>query len=199
MKKRWLVLLLLGLCLLAGCGKQEDPALLQKLEACDAACDAHFQRKQYIVKEGTESLLLEFRVREDYFGNLSTKGKDLTDHQMQNICVCVSETELRTEPLHTWLRAGTGGRTTLFLTVMEETPEWATEGRTDTVFRLLSPDSFCPRTDSQEDMVLTEGMRKYAKTHEKARIPDAVWYDGGEYWADEGYITDFYWTEEDCQ
>ena len=229
--KRCIILTFALLCLLTGCGKQEvDPALLQNLEECDAACSVRFDRvytengvlgrvresglEEWEVRnhgigdpliypiEGEEALLLEFLVSEDYFGNLSTKEKDLTGYQGQSICVYIGPEEQMTEPLYSWLRTGPV-KAALFLTVMEDPPEWATKNRTDTVFRLLSPDSYSPwEYQQQEELKLIDSLREYAETHEKARILRAVWCTSAELHWPFGevteFITDFYWTEEDC-
>ncbi len=225
MKKRWLWLLLLGLCLLGGCGKREDPALLKSLEACDAAC--YVELKRVVSSRGEEmlrnpnelipafetlteknALILEFLVCEDCFGNLSKKGKDLTEYQKQVLRVYVSGTDLRTEPLHTWLRDGVR-KSFLCLSVMEDPPEWTADGEDTAVFRLTAPDAFFRDEGTQESMKLRKTLRAYAEKHEKPRIPYAVWY-GADFWQQitddeqamhltgEHAITDFRWTEADC-
>lgn len=232
MKKRWLWLLLLGLCLiLAGCGKREAPAMLQMLEECDAACCAKLKqitssRREEMLRyrtngldriEGVElipafdtltdrnALLLKFLVCEDFFGNLSKKGKDLTEYQSQYLYVYISGTELMTEPLHTWLREG-ARKSFLCLSVMEDPPKWTTDGENMTVFRLTAPDAFFRDDGTGESMKLRKSLRAAAKKQEKTRVPNAVWYDGDLFWDNEhsraytgeDAIVDFYWTEADC-
>ena len=216
---------LLFLCLLGGCGKREDPALLKSLEACDAACYVSLYR---VCTEGEElhrtgggdidpafytmtkddALLLDILVCEDFFGNLSQLGKDLTEYQKQHLRVYVSGTDLRTEPLHTWLREGPR-KSFLCLSVMEDPPEWTADGENTTVFRLTAPDAFFRDDGTQESTKLRKSLRAYAGKHEKPRIPDAVWY-GADFWQQitddeqamhltwEHAITDFRWTEADC-
>ena len=231
MKKRWFWLLLFGLCLLAGCGKREDPAMLKRLETCDAACCAKLEqilssRGEEMLRyrtngldriEGVElipafdtlteknALLLKLLVCEDFFGNLSKKGKDLTEYQSQYLYVYISGTELMTEPLHIWLREG-ARKSFLCLSVMEDPPEWTTDGESITVFRLTAPDAFFRDDGTGKSMKLQKSLRAAAKKQEKAHIPHAVRY-GGNLFADNDYsrsltgenaITDFCWTEEDC-
>ena len=233
MKKPCFWLLLFGLCLLLpGCGKKNDPAMLKRLEACDAACCARLEqilssRGEEMLRyrtngldriEGVElipafdtltdknALLLKLLVCEDFFGNLSKKGKDLTEYQSQYLYVYISGTELMTEPLHTWLREG-ARKSFLCLSVMEDPPEWATGGENMTIFRLTAPDAFFRDDGTGESAKLRKSLRTYAAKQEKACVPNAVWYDGN-IWVDNDYsrsltgedaIVDFYWTEADCQ
>ena len=230
--KRSIIFLIALLCLLLpGCGKKNEAALLKSLEACDAACCAKLKqitssRGEEMLRyrtngldriEGIElipafdtltdknSLLLKLLVCEDFFGNLSKKGKDLTEYQSQYLTVYVSGTELMTEPLHTWLREG-ARKSFLCLSVMEDPPEWTTDGENMTVFRLTAPDAFFRDDGTGESMKLRKSLRAAAKKQEKTRVPNAVWYDGDLFWDNEysrrntgeDAIVDFYWTAEDC-
>lgn len=231
MKRTVFVLMALLCLMLPGCGKKNDPAMLKSLEACDAACCAKLEqilssRGEEMLRyrtngldriEGVElipafdtltdrnALLLKFLVCEDFFGNLSKKGKDLTEYQSQYLYVYISGTELMTEPLHTWLREG-ARKSFLCLSVMEDPPEWTTDGENMTVFRLTAPDAFFRDDGTGESMKLRKSLRAAAKKQEKTRIPHAVRYDGNLFadnkhsraYTGEDAIVDFYWTEADC-
>ena len=150
--------------------KLPNEAMLEKLEACDAAVsvwygpDALYQKtccvyaehdggrtvvyweqvkEPYLPVTAEADVCLECLVMEDYFGNLSGYGKDLRSEDYRYIRIYISAEELRSEALAAWLRSYRG-RAALCLNVMEDPPEWVQADGEQTVFRLTAPDSVYP-------------------------------------------------------
>ena len=83
-----LVLFLALALLLPGCGKTLDAETLALMEASDAMC--RVEAKLYTYPYG-DTVVLECRVKEDYLGNISTRGQDLNWYDRVYVYVEVEE------------------------------------------------------------------------------------------------------------
>ena len=82
------VFLVLALCL-SGCGRTLDPETLALIEASDAVCRVGAKLWSYSYQG--DMAILECRVKEDYLGNISTRGRDLNSYDRVTVYVMVDE------------------------------------------------------------------------------------------------------------
>ena len=73
--------------LLPGCGKTLDADTMALMEASDAVC--RVEAKLYTYSNG--DVVMECRVKEDYLGNISTRGQDLNFYDRVYVYVEVEE------------------------------------------------------------------------------------------------------------